>query len=72
VLSLQTRRLLDAAEFRDVIIAASGGLDELDVQRHLDDGTPIDAFGSAPSSLCRPTRGRWTSPTNWSSTPGAQ
>lgn len=44
-LSKQTRRLLDAAGRRDVTIVASGGLDEFDVQRLLDDGAPIDAFG---------------------------
>ena len=44
-LSKQTRRLLDAAGRHDAIIVASGGLDEFEVQRLLDAGAPIDAFG---------------------------
>ena len=42
---MQTRRILDEARRRDATIVASGGLDELDVERLLDDGAPIDTFG---------------------------
>jgi nicotinate phosphoribosyltransferase len=44
-LSMQTRRLLDAAGRSDITIVASGGLDEYDVERLLDDEAPIDTFG---------------------------
>ena len=44
-LSKEARRLLDRAGRHDVTIVASGGLDELDVQRLLDEGAPIDTFG---------------------------
>ena len=45
VLSKQARCLFDAAGRQDVTIVASGGLDEFDVQRLLEDGAPIDTFG---------------------------
>jgi nicotinate phosphoribosyltransferase len=44
-LSLEARRMLDAAGHPDVTIVASGGLDEHDVARLLDAGAPIDLFG---------------------------
>jgi nicotinate phosphoribosyltransferase len=44
-LSRQARHQLDAAGRSDVMIIVSGGLDEFDVQRLLDDGAPIDTFG---------------------------
>ncbi len=44
-LSLEARRMLDAAGHPDVTIVASGGLDEHDVARLLDAGAPIDVFG---------------------------
>lgn len=44
-LSRAARRVLDAAGRPDVTIMVSGGLDEFDVERLLDDGAPIDAFG---------------------------
>ncbi len=44
-LSRQARQALDAAGRPDVTIVVSGGLDEFDVQRLLDDGAPIDTFG---------------------------
>ncbi len=43
--SRQARRLLDAARRYDALIMVSGGLDEFDVERLLDDGAPIDTFG---------------------------
>ena len=44
-LSVQARRLLDAAGLRQVAIFASGGLDEYAIRDLLDHGAPIDAFG---------------------------
>jgi nicotinate phosphoribosyltransferase len=44
-LSQQARKILDSAGRPDVTIIASGGLDEFDVERLLDDGAPIDTFG---------------------------
>ncbi len=44
-LSRQARKALDAAGRTDVTIIVSGGLDEFDVERLLDEGAPIDAFG---------------------------
>jgi nicotinate phosphoribosyltransferase len=41
----QARRQLDAAGQRDVRIIVSGGLDEFDVERLLDEGAPINTFG---------------------------
>lgn len=47
-LARQTRDLLDRTGREEVAIVAAGGLDELDVQRLLDAGAPIDAFGIGP------------------------
>lgn len=44
-LSHEVRRILDQAGFPEVRILASGGLDEHDLERLLDAGAPIDAFG---------------------------
>jgi nicotinate phosphoribosyltransferase len=44
-LSREARHTLDAAGLLDVRIFASGGLDELDVDRLVRAGAPIDAFG---------------------------
>jgi nicotinate phosphoribosyltransferase len=44
-LSRRTREILDRAGLPDVRIFASGGLDELDVDRLVQAGVPIDAFG---------------------------
>jgi len=44
-LSRAVRAVLDAADLRDVRIFASGGLDEQEIERLLDAGAPIDAFG---------------------------
>jgi nicotinate phosphoribosyltransferase len=44
-LSRQVRVLLDRAGLPDVRIFASGGLDELEVDRLVQAGAPIDAFG---------------------------
>jgi nicotinate phosphoribosyltransferase len=44
-LSQQTRALLDEADLPDVRIFASGGLDELEVDRLVREDAPIDAFG---------------------------
>ncbi len=44
-LSREVRRILDQAGFPDVRVLVSGGLDELDVERLLAQGAPIDAFG---------------------------
>ncbi|MCI0635064.1 MAG: nicotinate phosphoribosyltransferase [Actinobacteria bacterium] len=44
-LSRKTRELLDQAELPGVRIFASGGLDELEVDRLVRAGAPIDAFG---------------------------
>ncbi|HEX9124537.1 MAG TPA: nicotinate phosphoribosyltransferase, partial [Actinomycetota bacterium] len=44
-LSLEARRILDDAGLAGVRIFASGGLDELDVDRLVQAGAPIDAFG---------------------------
>lgn len=48
-LSRRTRAVLDAAGYDDATIVVSGGLDEHDVQRLLDDGAPIDVFGIGTS-----------------------
>jgi nicotinate phosphoribosyltransferase len=48
-LSRQARAMLDAAGQQDATIVVSGGLDERDVQRLLDDGAPIDVFGIGTS-----------------------
>jgi nicotinate phosphoribosyltransferase len=44
-LARQTRALLDTAEFPEVRIFASGGLDEFEVDALLRAGAPIDGFG---------------------------
>jgi nicotinate phosphoribosyltransferase len=44
-LSRQARGVLDAAGRSDATIMVSGGLDEFDVERLLDEGAPINAFG---------------------------
>ncbi|MDP9343803.1 MAG: nicotinate phosphoribosyltransferase [Actinomycetota bacterium] len=44
-LARQARAILDADGLNDVRIFASGGLDELDVDRLVRSGAPIDAFG---------------------------
>ena len=44
-LSREVRRILDDAGFPAVRIVVSGGLDEHDIERLLDEGAPIDAFG---------------------------
>jgi nicotinate phosphoribosyltransferase len=44
-LSRQARTILDRAGLPDVRIFASGGLDELEVDRLVQAGAPIDAFG---------------------------
>jgi nicotinate phosphoribosyltransferase len=44
-LSKRARSVLDAAGRRDVKIIVSGGLDEFDVERLLNDRAPIDMFG---------------------------
>lgn len=44
-LSRRVRSVLDAAGLRDSIIFASGGLDETEVDRLIQSGAPIDAFG---------------------------
>lgn len=44
-LSVEARRRLDRAGHHDVVIVASGGLDEFEVKRLLDQGAPIDVFG---------------------------
>jgi nicotinate phosphoribosyltransferase len=44
-LSLETRRLADAAGFPKLQIFASGGLDEFEVDALVRAGAPIDAFG---------------------------
>lgn len=44
-LSKEVRQILDAAGLRDVQIFVSGGLDEDHIERFLDAGAPIDAFG---------------------------
>jgi nicotinate phosphoribosyltransferase len=44
-LSRQARTILDRAGLPDVKIFASGGLDELEVDRLVQAGAPIDAFG---------------------------
>jgi nicotinate phosphoribosyltransferase len=44
-LSREVRRILDAAGYSDVRIVASGGLDELDIERLIAEGAPIDVVG---------------------------
>src|SRR5207249_2935011 len=44
-LARETRRVLDEAGLRDMRIFASGGLDEFDIERLVQSGAPIDAFG---------------------------
>jgi nicotinate phosphoribosyltransferase len=44
-LSVEVRRVLDAAGFKDVRIFASGGLDEHEIEELVSRGAPIDAFG---------------------------
>jgi nicotinate phosphoribosyltransferase len=44
-LSVQARELLDGAGLDHVRIFASGGLDEVDIERLVKGGAPIDAFG---------------------------
>lgn len=44
-LAVQTREILDQAGLRAVEIFASGGLDEWEIRRLLEDGAPIDGFG---------------------------
>jgi nicotinate phosphoribosyltransferase len=45
VLSREVRRILDEAGFDDVMIFASGGFDEFKIERFLEQGSRIDAFG---------------------------
>lgn len=44
-LSKEVRKILDASDLHDVRVLASGGLDEEEVERVLEAGAPIDAFG---------------------------
>ena len=44
-LAHESRRLLDEAGLQDVMIFASGGLDEYTIAELLEDGAPIDGFG---------------------------
>jgi len=44
-LAQQSRRLLDEAGLHDVLILASGGLDEYAIAELLDRGAPLDGFG---------------------------
>lgn len=44
-LSMAARRILDDAGLRDIRIFASSGLDEYEIDRLLQAGAPIDAFG---------------------------
>jgi nicotinate phosphoribosyltransferase len=44
-LSRGARKLLDEAGLTDARIFASGGLDELEVEKLVGDGAPVDAFG---------------------------
>lgn len=44
-LAIQTRLLLDEAGLKDVTIFASSSLDEYEIQRLVNSGAPIDAFG---------------------------
>ncbi|MFB6231406.1 MAG: nicotinate phosphoribosyltransferase [Salinibacter sp.] len=44
-LAHESRRLLDEAGFEDIMIFASGGLDEYKIAELLDRGAPIDGFG---------------------------
>jgi nicotinate phosphoribosyltransferase len=45
LLARETRRLLDAADLRDIGIFASSGLDEYAITALVDAGAPIDGFG---------------------------
>jgi nicotinate phosphoribosyltransferase len=67
-LSVQARRLLDAAGLPQVRIVASGGLDEFAIAELVASGAPIDAYGSGPRWGPRPMRRTWTAPTSWSPT----
>jgi len=44
-LSREARRILDEAGLREVRIFASGGLDEYEIEKLVQSGAPIDAFG---------------------------
>jgi len=44
-LAARTREILDQAGLDEVKIFASGGLDEYEIRRLLEDGAPIDGFG---------------------------
>lgn len=44
-LSKEVRKILDASGLHDVRVLASGGLDDEEVERVLEAGAPIDAFG---------------------------
>ncbi|MEX1256794.1 MAG: nicotinate phosphoribosyltransferase [Gemmatimonadota bacterium] len=48
-LSLWARKILDEAGLSDVRIFASGGLDEYEIERLLQEGAPIDGFGVGTS-----------------------
>ena len=48
-LSRNVRRILDEGNLRDVIIFASGGLDEDELERMMDANAPIDGFGVGTS-----------------------
>jgi nicotinate phosphoribosyltransferase len=50
-LSTTARRILDSAGFKDIGVFASGGLDELEINRLLAAGAPIDAFGVGTSAV---------------------
>ena len=69
-LSKRARSVLDAAGQTDIRIIVSGGLDEFDVERLLNDARPSTSSASAPESVCPPTRHRWRRCTNSSSTEG--
>ncbi len=48
-LAVQARRVLDDAGLQQVMIFASGGLDEHEIARLIERGAPIDAFGVGTS-----------------------
>jgi nicotinate phosphoribosyltransferase len=49
ILAREVRSLLDAAGLRHVEIVASGGLDEIEIDRLVTNGVPIDSFGVGTS-----------------------
>lgn len=44
-LSKEVRKIFDDEGFRDVKIVVSGGVDEMDIEKWLSDGAPVDVFG---------------------------